>query len=53
VSVPAGDRAEFDRVLALALAIDPARVPEVRMANLVAQRRARFLISRRDQLFVR
>lgn len=52
VSVASQDRAEFKRLLAQALAIDPDRAPEVRLANLVAQKRARWLLSRADELFI-
>jgi predicted anti-sigma-YlaC factor YlaD len=51
VSVPAQDRAEFERLLAAALAIDPDADPENRLAAIIAQRRARHLLSRVDDLF--
>lgn len=51
VSVPEQDRAAFDAWLAKALAVDVDRRPEWRLANLVAQRRARWLRSRTDALF--
>jgi hypothetical protein len=51
VSLRAKDRGEFDRVLKQALAIDVSRRPAVRLANLVAQKRARFLLSSADRLF--
>lgn len=51
VAAPARDRAEFERLLRQALAIDPARTPALRLANLIAQKRARFLLSRANQLF--
>jgi hypothetical protein len=35
----------------MALALDVDRRPELRLANLIAQKRARFLLSRVDQLF--
>src|SRR6266849_1869367 len=41
--VPAQDRAEFQSLLQRALAIDPDRQPDSRLANMVAQRRARWL----------
>jgi hypothetical protein len=53
VSVPAGNRAEFEKLLKAALAIDVNRRPSLRLANLIAQRRARFLLSRADALFPR
>ncbi|HET7218374.1 MAG TPA: TRAP transporter TatT component family protein [Vicinamibacterales bacterium] len=51
VSVPARDRAGFERHLKAALAIDVNREPTVRLANLLAQKRARFLMSRTPALF--
>ena len=45
---PPGVRAPSEQ----ALAVDPDRAPEERLANLVAQRRARWLLSRADELFV-
>lgn len=52
VSIPAQDRAEFDRLIDAALAIDPDREPASRLANLVAQRRARLLRERVADLFL-
>jgi len=52
VAVAAQDRAEFERLLEAALAIDPDRDPSTRLANLVAQKRARFLRAQVDALFV-
>jgi predicted anti-sigma-YlaC factor YlaD len=52
VCVPQQRRAEFERLLAQALAVDPARRPEGRLANLVAQRRARWLLARAERLFL-
>ena len=51
VSVAAHDRVEFEKLLKTALAIDLNARPSLRLANLVAQRRARFLLSRTDALF--
>ncbi|MGH9369933.1 MAG: TRAP transporter TatT component family protein, partial [Vicinamibacterales bacterium] len=51
VSLRAKDRSEFERLLKQALAIDTARRRDLRLANLVAQRRARFLLSSTDRLF--
>ena len=50
VAAPAKDRAAFERALKQALAIDVAKKPELRLANLVAQKRARFLLSSADRL---
>ena len=52
VDVPKQDKAEFERLLNEALAIDPDAAPRDRMANLVAQKRARWLLGRTDRLFV-
>jgi len=51
VSVPAQNRAEFEKLLEAALAIDPDANPDTRLAAIVAQRRARHLLSRADDLF--
>jgi predicted anti-sigma-YlaC factor YlaD len=51
VSVADQDRAEFDRLLDRALAIDADAAPEYRLANLIAQRRAAWLRTRVDDLF--
>ena len=52
VSVPKRNRKEFESLLNRALAIDVNAKPEYRLANLVMQRRARWLLSRVDQYFV-
>ncbi len=46
------DRAEFESMLQKALSIDPDAKKEWRLANLVMQRRARWLLSRADDLFL-
>jgi predicted anti-sigma-YlaC factor YlaD len=46
------NRAEFKALLEKALAIDADAHPSDRLANLVAQRRARWLLSRIDELFL-
>jgi hypothetical protein len=51
VSVSARDRAEFERLLRAALAIDLNARPSLRLANLVAQRRARALLAQTSRLF--
>lgn len=43
---------EFTALLGEAIALDPARRPEWRLENLVMQRRARWLLSRTEQLFL-
>lgn len=50
VSVPQQERAEFEELLKRALRIE-LDSPQDRMANLVAQRRARWLLSRTERLF--
>jgi predicted anti-sigma-YlaC factor YlaD len=50
VSAPARDRAEFERLLKQALAVDVTKKPELRLANLVAQKRARFLLANAERL---
>lgn len=52
VSVGNQDRKEFTELLNTALTVNPDTTPEYRLANLVAQRRARWLLSRIDDLFV-
>lgn len=53
VSVSKQDRAEFELLLNKALAINPDARPEWRLMNTVMQRRARWLLSREDDLFVK
>ena len=52
VCVQKQDLKQFDESLQRALAIDPDAQPEHRLVNLVMQRRARWLISKRDELFL-
>lgn len=52
VSVTKQDRKEFQSLLERALAVDVNARPEYRLANLVMQRRARWLLSRIDELFL-
>lgn len=52
VAVARRDRAEYETLLKRALAVDADRKPEWRLANLVMQRRARWLLARVDTLFV-
>jgi predicted anti-sigma-YlaC factor YlaD len=51
VCVPQQRRAEFEALLKQALHVDIDRTTENRLANLVAQRRARWLLSRTGRLF--
>src|SRR5262249_19886166 len=52
VAVARQDRREFEAMLKKALAVDPGSVPDMRLANLVYQKRARWLLGRADDLFV-
>jgi predicted anti-sigma-YlaC factor YlaD len=52
VSVSEQNRKEFETLLRQALSFDVETAPSYRMANLVAQRRARLLLSRIDDLFI-
>ncbi len=52
VALPAQDRAQFQSLLQRALALDPDAEPNTRLVNLVLQRRARWLLSRIDELFL-
>ncbi len=52
VSVATQNRSEFITLLKEALAVDPDRAPEQRLANLIAQKRARWLLGRADELFI-
>jgi len=51
VCVKQQQHAEFEKLLKQALAIDADALPEARLANLVMQRRARWLLARVDELF--
>jgi len=51
VAQPAKDRREFERLLRAAIAIDVSKRPALRLANLIAQKRARFLLSQIDRVF--
>ena len=53
VSVSKQDHEEFESLLKKALAVNPDARPEWRLVNLVMQRRARWLLSREDELFVK
>jgi len=52
VSVKEQNVGEFRSLLGQALAIDPDRRTELRLSNLLAQRRARWLLERTDDLFL-
>jgi len=50
VALPQQDRARFKLLLEQALAVDVDARPQYRLANLIMQRRARWLLSRTDEL---
>jgi predicted anti-sigma-YlaC factor YlaD len=52
VCVPKQQRAEFEKLLQQALAINPDSTPETRLVNLIMQRRARWLLSQADELIL-
>jgi predicted anti-sigma-YlaC factor YlaD len=51
VALPAQDRAEFERLMKQALAIDPDADEDTRLPNIVAQRKAKRLLAKVDDLF--
>lgn len=52
VSVAKQDKAQFQEMLEKALAIDVSRPDDQRLANLLAQKRARWQLGRLDELFI-
>jgi len=52
VSVSSQNRKEFQSLLQEALAFDTDKVPEARVENLIAQRRARWLLGRIEELLI-
>ena len=50
--VKSQDRRQFTAMLQQALAIDPALRPQWQLENLLMQRRARWLLTQTDQLFI-
>jgi predicted anti-sigma-YlaC factor YlaD len=52
ICVEKQDVKQFEELLNRALAINPDAQPETRLVNLVMQRRARWLLSRKDDLFL-
>jgi predicted anti-sigma-YlaC factor YlaD len=52
VCVPKHDAKQFEALLQQALAIDADSYPDVRLVNLVMQRRARWLLTQKDELFL-
>jgi predicted anti-sigma-YlaC factor YlaD len=53
VCVQKQDLKQFESLLQQALAVNPDLKPEWRLSNLVMQRRAKWLLSRADQLFLK
>jgi predicted anti-sigma-YlaC factor YlaD len=51
VCIPQQRRAEFETLLQQALRINTDRSSEQRLTNVMAQRRARWLLTRTDHLF--
>jgi predicted anti-sigma-YlaC factor YlaD len=52
VSVANQDKAQFQELMQKALAIDVSRPDDQRLANLLAQKRARWQLGRLDELFI-
>jgi predicted anti-sigma-YlaC factor YlaD len=52
VALPSQNKDEFRAMLERALAIDPDRQPRDRLATLIAQRKARWLLDRTDDLIL-
>jgi len=52
VSINENNRKEFEELLNRALAVDIDKAPDQKLVNIVSQRRARWLLSRVDDLFV-
>jgi IS4 transposase len=50
--VASQNRREFRALLSKALAVDPEKNPQDRLATLLLQREARTLLDREDQLFL-
>ena len=52
LSIPDQNRTEFEKFLNDALAVDPDVRPEWRLQNILAQRRARWLLAHHEDLFI-
>lgn len=52
VAIPGQDKKAFEELLGKALEIDIGARPELKLSNTVFQRRARWLLSRKDRLFL-
>ncbi|MDA1306175.1 MAG: TRAP transporter TatT component family protein, partial [Acidobacteria bacterium] len=53
ISVANQDRAEFERLMAAALAVDPDANPTERLTTMLLQRRAQALLAQVDDLFLK
>ena len=52
VSISENNKKEFESLLKQALAVDLTKAPDQKLANVISQRRARWLLGRIDDLFV-
>jgi len=52
LAIPDQNRSEFEKFLSDALAVDPDGRPEWRLQNILAQRRARWLLAHHEDLFI-
>lgn len=52
LAIPDQNRGDFNDLLSLALAVDADKKPEWRLQNILAQRRARWLLSHADDFFI-
>ena len=52
LAIPDQNRAEFNELLSRALAMDADKRPEWRLQNILAQRRARWLLAHADDFFI-
>ena len=53
VSVARQDRAEFEKLIKMALAVDPDANPSERLVTILMQRRAKFLLDQVEYLFLK
>ncbi len=53
VSVARQDRAEFEKLMNMALAVDPDANPSERLTTILLQRRAKALLAQVDHLFLK
>ncbi len=52
ICIPTQDRKQFQEALEKALTIDVSKPSDLRLANIIAQKRARWQLGRQDELFV-